>query len=76
MLNESITNTIKAADAEEIDEILDMAMERRRELYPDWDMAYLAVPKGAPEGTREIYEKLLSEKNREAVRENVDSSRT
>lgn len=43
-----IMRDIQKADAREVDEILDAAMARRKQLYPDWEMVYFAVPKNDP----------------------------
>ena len=37
---------IAAAQPKEIDELLDAVLERKRELYPQWEINYLAIPKG------------------------------
>lgn len=42
-----IIKGIKNADAETIDYILDAAIQRKRELYPDWELFYCAAPKDA-----------------------------
>lgn len=36
---------IKEATCSEIDALLNAAIERKRELFPDWETVYLAMPK-------------------------------
>lgn len=52
---EQILRGIQNADAKEIDDILDAAVKRRRQLYPDWEMIYLAAPKKNPEDGEQIW---------------------
>ena len=42
---EGILDRIKNAKEYEIDIIFDTALERKRELYPEWVIYYAAVPK-------------------------------
>lgn len=52
---ESTLQSIREANAKEIDEIMDAAMERRRQLFPDWEMAFFARPKKSlQDGEREF----------------------
>ena len=44
MYNELI-ETIDSANAFDIEDILCAAIERKRQLFPDWDILYLAVQK-------------------------------
>ena len=44
MLDE-LVEKIASADEEEIEYILTAAVERKRELYPTWEITYLALPK-------------------------------
>ena len=44
MHNELIT-AIRSANASEIEDILHLAIEKKRQLFPDWDIIYLALPK-------------------------------
>ena len=41
---EEIVNYIQNASAAEIDIIMEEVFKRKRKLYPDWDIQYLAVP--------------------------------
>lgn len=36
---------IEEAGLEEIDELLSAALDRKRELFPEWEIVYLAMPK-------------------------------
>lgn len=53
----SICNIIKFVEGleniEEIDKILEAALNQRRKMYSDWDMIYLALPKSNIEERRE-----------------------
>ena len=40
-----LISVIQSADASELEDILDAAIKRKRELFPDWDILYLAIPK-------------------------------
>ena len=44
MLDE-LVEKIVAADEEDIEHILTATIERKRELYPTWEITYLALPK-------------------------------
>lgn len=54
-----ICNYIAAADAESVDRILNAVFTRRRELFPDWDMIYFALPKNNPEERKVVLEQAL-----------------
>ena len=43
-----IIYAIQQADTTWIDTILDAALARRQDLYPNWDMTYIALPKDDP----------------------------
>lgn len=43
---EELMKRIEQSDKEEIIDVLDAAMKRKRELYPDWDIIYYAGKKG------------------------------
>ncbi len=58
MSKEEIFEAIEEASAAEIDEYLDAALNRKRELYPDWDICYLALPNNAPKQRKELLEAL------------------
>ena len=46
MRMDQVINEILKADVIQIDHILDAAMKRKRELYPDWEIFYCAAEKG------------------------------
>lgn len=43
---DQVIKDIQKADVIQIDRILDAAMKRKRELYPDWELFYCAAEKG------------------------------
>ena len=51
-----VLNAIAAADEDFIEDILTAAMKRKQQLYPDWDIRYLAVPRTGEE--RQRYERV------------------
>lgn len=57
MQTNDILQLIAGADAQEIDYILDAAMNRKRELYPDWELFYCAAPKGSINSPEEMVRK-------------------
>ena len=59
MHGEKLLAMIQKADAESIDYILDAAMRRKRELYPDWELFYCAAPKGMITGPEEMIRKAM-----------------
>ena len=46
MRMERLIEEIEKANVLQIDHILDAAMERKRQLYPDWELFYCAAEKG------------------------------
>lgn len=55
---EQVLHEIRRADAKEIDELLDAVLERRRQLYPDWEMFYMAAPKQNPENGEQVWKNM------------------
>lgn len=51
-----ILSAISQADEDFIEDILTAAMKRKQQLYPDWDIRYLAVPRTGEE--RQCYERV------------------
>lgn len=51
-----ILSEIAQADEDSIEDILTAAMKRKQQLYPDWDIRYLAVPRTG--GERQRYERV------------------
>ena len=47
-----ILSAIAQADEDFIEDILTAAMKRKQQLYPDWDIRYLAVPRTGEERQR------------------------
>ena len=52
-----ILHAIVNADRKTIDDILDVAMKRKRELYPDWEIFYCAAPKESVSSLEEMVRK-------------------
>lgn len=50
-----VLNAIAAVDEDFIEDILTAAMKRKQQLYPDWDIRYLAAPRW--EAERDRYER-------------------
>ena len=55
MNREEVLHNILEADEDFIEDILTAAMRRKQQLYPEWDIRYLAVPRRERE--RERYER-------------------
>lgn len=51
---------IEEAGKEEIDELLAAAIERKRELFPQWEILYLALPKGDTQKWKETLNQVYS----------------
>ena len=51
-----ILSAIAQADEDFIEDILTAAMKRKQQLYLDWDIRYLAVPRTG--GERQRYERV------------------
>lgn len=51
---ERLIEEIKKANILQIDHILDAAMERKRQLYPDWELFYCAAEKGKINGPEDM----------------------
>lgn len=56
---EDLLRQIACADKMEIEDILSTAMKRKEELYPQWDMVYLALQKDDLEKRRATLASLL-----------------
>ena len=57
---EKVLKTIASLGVEEIDDILYAVIQRKRQLYPDWEIVYYACPKGGtdiPEEIRSLMQK-------------------
>ena len=51
---EILIEEIEKANVLQIDDILDAAMKRKRELYPDWELFYCAAEKGKISGPEDM----------------------
>ena len=60
MNEQLICEYLAAADAESVDRILNAIFTRRRELFPEWDMIYLALPRNNPEERKLVLEQALN----------------
>ena len=49
---------IRAANPEQIDDILEAAIRRKRELYPGWEIIYYAEENGSTEGAEEWFRRM------------------
>ena len=56
---EELKKQISNADSAQIDILLEAAFARKRELYPQWDIQYMALPKDDWEERRKIMEFML-----------------
>lgn len=62
---QQVINYIRQADPAEIGDILETAVARKRELYPQWEMVYIALPKNDPEERKRTLEWVWEDLNRE-----------
>ena len=72
---EEIVKEIRDADGTQIDILLDEVFYRKRTLYPQWDLSYLALPKNDWVERRRILETILrmeSEMQEEFLEKNID----
>lgn len=61
---EELRRQISNADIAQIDILLEAAFARKRELYPQWDIQYMALPKDDWEERRKILEFALEMEKR------------
>ena len=54
MDSESVLRLIENADEETLDCILNAVFERRKSLFPDWEMIYFSLPKNNPKERKMI----------------------
>lgn len=54
-----ILEYVSRANAVETEEFLSAAMDRKRRLFPEWDILYLAMPKGDSEERRRTLKSVL-----------------
>ena len=54
-----IVDYVEKATEEELDGILNAVFQRRRKLFPDWDMIYFALPKNDPAERKRLLEQAL-----------------
>lgn len=58
-MHTELINSIRSAQASEIEDILHFALERKRQLFSDWDILYLAIPKNDEQERRHTLEYLI-----------------
>ena len=46
---DEVIRAIEQTDTENMQDVMQAAMKRYRELYPDWKMIFLSAPKNAPD---------------------------
>lgn len=56
MTLEQVLAYIDAADDDEINQIIDALTVRYRQVYPDWEVAFLSLPRHDRKRRREILE--------------------
>ena len=61
---EDIKQQISKADSAQIDILMDAVFARKRELYPQWDIQYMALPKDDWEERKRILEFALEMEER------------
>lgn len=44
-MNPDFVEMIRSADADDLELILTVALERKRQMFPQWDIIFLALPK-------------------------------
>lgn len=54
ILMEEVIKRIEEADTAEIDEVLRAVGQRLRNMFPDWETVYLALPRNNPDERRRI----------------------
>ena len=59
MSMEELQRQIRNADSTQIDILLEAAFARKRELYPQWDIQYMALPRDDWEERRKILDYVL-----------------
>ena len=59
MIKESVYRYIMQADGELTDALLQAVLERRKLLFPDWEMLYIALPKQDAEKRAAILKGML-----------------
>lgn len=58
MNRNEVLSSILEADEDFIEDILAAAMNRKKRLYPDWEIRYLALPRGTDREERNRYERV------------------
>lgn len=56
---DAVIREIDQADSVETEVLMEVIFERKRQLYPDWDICYLALPKEDWEKRKKILHGIL-----------------
>ena len=67
MTKEEVLERIKTADKREIHEYMEAAFRRYRQMYSQWDIHYIAIPKRNKEQRRAVTEYIIK-----ALQNNID----
>ena len=59
MMDRIVCVLIGRASQKRTDMVLNAAMKRKRELFPDWDIVYMALPKNSPEERVKLLQRIL-----------------
>lgn len=59
MVYRLLCKLMESATLQQVDAVLMAAVKRREELFPDWEMAYIALPKNDPELRSKILGKMV-----------------
>ena len=59
MIQQEVIDRITQAEAGEIQEYVAAAFNRYRQLYPEWDITYMAIPKNDPEDRKRTIQYMI-----------------
>ena len=59
MKEKIIRRLLRSANVKQVDAVLKAAGERRGELFPQWEVIYLSLPKNDPERRLEMLRQIL-----------------
>ena len=59
MKKETVLERICSAGRDEIDLYMKAAVERYREVFPEWEILYMAIPKNDPEDRRRTIQYII-----------------
>ena len=61
---EELKMQIRRVEADGVEELMDAVFARKRELFPDWDIVYIALPKNNWKERRRTLEMVLKMEER------------